>query len=222
MSSSQIKNSASKSGPIKSSQTIADIAGTGISRIKKSVSTMLVCTSVIIGVQAAATPSSLEAQRPVRYGVLAGMSAPTGDLTDFTDAGYNIGIFAESRFPILPLAIRLEAALNEFRYDRSQVVGAGGSARSIGVTANGIVDLPAATLLKFYVIGGIGGYATKNVRETASGAFESYSEFKPGFNIGGGIRLPVGPIAGMLEVRYHSVAGGEGFSFVPISLGIRF
>lgn len=207
---------------MKSSQMVANLVNTSISLIKKSIPSMLMSTLALGAVHTAATPSSLEAQRLVRYGVLAGMSAPTGDLTEFTDVGYNFGVFAESRFPILPLAVRLEAALNEFRYDRSQVVGAGGSARSIGITANGIVDLPAATLLRFYAIGGIGGYATKNVRETASGAFESYSEFKPGFNIGGGIRLPLGPIAGMLEVRYHSVVGGEGFSFVPISLGVKF
>lgn len=167
-------------------------------------------------------PVAASAQLPIKFGASAGLSSPAGKLSDYTNSGYNVTVLSELSIPLLPIGARLEGSLNHFTWDRDQVMGLNGGARSLSVNANAIVNLPSTVLLQFYGIGGVGMYRVTNAVEIAGGTFEKKSESKAGFNAGVGIRLPVGPIAGFMEVRYHTVSGSNGFNFVPITLGIRF
>lgn len=165
--------------------------------------------------------STAHAQLPFRLGIAAGVSAPAGDLSKVTNSGYNVTLLTETKPPLLPVAFRLEGALNHFAFDGDKVVGVSGGARSLSLNANAILDLPSGLLLQFYGIGGVGVHRITNVVESTTGSFEKESSNKVGFNAGGGVRLPLPGFAGFLEVRYHHVNGANGFNFVPITFGIR-
>jgi hypothetical protein len=65
-------------------------------------------------VAAAASTTSLEAQRPIRIGLAGGVSLPQGDLSDVANTGWHaLGTIALSTL-MQPLGLRLDVAYNRF------------------------------------------------------------------------------------------------------------
>jgi opacity protein-like surface antigen len=162
-----------------------------------------------------------QGQLPIRFGIAGGVSAPAGDIADVTNTGFNVTLFTELKPMLLPFGIRVEGAWNQFGFDKDKTGPIDGNARILSLTANGIVDIPSSTLLKFYGIGGVGLYRARSAADVGGGTFEVESANKFGFNVGGGLKLPLPLFQPFVEVRYHKVTDSNA-SFVPVTFGIKF
>lgn len=167
----------------------------------------------------ALAPARARAQAPsvpIRVGVIAGASFPTGTTGDRYDTGFNVDGVLEVTPPLSPLGFRAEVGYASFAGKRVSGVNVR-DLRMISGVGNVILRFaPAATTVRPYLIGGVGLYNVK-----AKGADDSAN--KVGFNGGVGLEIPLTGITGFGEVRYHSVqTAGSAFTFVPLRFGVRF
>jgi opacity protein-like surface antigen len=180
------------------------------------------------------TAGAAQAQvlRPFSVGVAGGVSLPTGDLGTLTNTGFNLAASLSYKPVAIPFGIRVEGAWDQWGIDEDafggDADGVDGHVRSLSLTGNAVVDIPNSTPVKPYLIGGLGWY---HINTSASGdagdetvTVTSDAENKLGFNVGGGIRMPLGTLDTYIEARYHFVTGLDdgNFRFVPITFGIRF
>lgn len=140
---------------------------------------------------------------------------PTSDLSDFAGTGFNGTITVGLNPAMIPLGIRIDGAYNQFGVKNAF---GGGDVKFISVTGNLVYKLPAATVSP-YAIGGVGLY---NAALDLPG-FPTDSENRFGWNIGGGISLPLSGFDTFIEARYNQVqTEGESLKFIPITFGIMF
>lgn len=149
-----------------------------------------------------------------QIGGAAGIAFPTSDLGNTTNTGYNVTLAVGLSPAASPVGLRFEAAYNEFGLQ-----GGGGNINIPDFTANAVLALPAAGFTP-YVIGGAGLYRTG---ATVTG-FGSSSENHFGFNVGGGVKLPLSSsFETFLEARYNRVSvNGGSLSFIPVTVGIMW
>ena len=110
-----------------------------------------------------------------------------------------MGAVEQRLAPRLPLALHLEVGWN----------------RNLTRTAlDAIVDPPlSGTRLRPYLLAGFGLYKI-NVGSSNPTNF--------GFNMGGGLRYPIGPVQPFFEVRYHvDYAPVAAITFIPLQFGAR-
>ena len=161
--------------------------------------------------------SSVQAQKPISFGVALGASMPTGDLGDGTEMGYHaLGTLAWSA-PTWPVGIRFDAQYNKL--SGKDVGGISGVDLGIlGITANATWGMPmAASPVSPYLIGGIGMYRSSFDCDGCS------SQSDMGFNVGVGTKFALSGFGTFAEIRYHSIqADGGSANFIPISFGIMF
>jgi hypothetical protein len=172
------------------------------------------------------TASSVQAQKPISFGVALGASMPTGDFGDAVEMGYHaLGTLAWAP-PSLPVGIRFDAQYNMFSgKDFSGISGP--DLKVLGITANATWGMPmAASPVSPYLIGGLGMYHS-SVSDCPDGA--DCSSDKMGFNVGVGTKFALSGFGTFAEIRYHSVAGekdangdSKRSNFIPISFGIMF
>ena len=147
------------------------------------------------------------------FGVLVGATFPGGELNDEVETGFNLGVTLGYDSPVLPVALRIDAAWHQL----SLVPHAGhGSERLRIVTGNANLlytfQLPFAP----YAIGGVGAY---NLRHPHLDGDEN--EF--GWNLGAGMRVPVLPLETVVELRFHRIMAESGdMTIVPITVGLIF
>jgi len=141
-----------------------------------------------------------------------GLALPTGSFGDINDAGYTLAAGLGMGAPAMPLRFRAEVMFDEFNH-KSPISG---TSRAAGVTGNAIYDFSVAPggPLTPYAIGGIGFYSTR----VANGAS---SDTNLGWNLGGGLRIPLSGFSTYVEARYHSVSSVS-VAFLPIVFGISF
>jgi opacity protein-like surface antigen len=180
------------------------------------VNRIIFSTLVSAGIVAVApTVRAQSSFNPFQIGGAAGVAFPTGDLGNVTNTGYNVTLAAGYNPQAAPVGLRFEAAYNEF----GNQVG-GGNSNIAAFTANAVFALPASGFTP-YVIGGAGLY-----RPGANDAFgNSASENDFGFNVGGGVKLPLSSsFETFVEARYNrvSASGGNTFSFIPVTVGIMW
>ena len=151
----------------------------------------------------------------VSFNVAAGLAVPTGDLSDFSDAGYALIAGLGTKPIASPLAFRVEGIFTQFNVKNSSDA----NTRIIGGTGNAIYDFSMGPGIIFtpYATGGVGFYSTRF--ENRLGGSGSDTNF--GWNIGGGIRTGLSGFSAYVEARYHSV-GNNGGSFIPIVFGLSF
>lgn len=151
--------------------------------------------------------------------VSGGLSMPTGDLSDFTNSGYNVNLGIAFGAPLIPVGARIEGGFSSFDFKDG-----GGSARIASATANAVLGLGSMGISP-YLIGGLGIYNRHFNSDDALVDFGS-DKTSAGVNVGGGIRFPLGGISTFLEARYHMMLGSENdganFKFIPISFGVQF
>jgi hypothetical protein len=83
------------------------------------------------------------------------------------------------------------------------------------VTGNLVYKFPSVSISP-YAIGGAGWY---NVGASGGGGSDNFF----GWNIGGGILMPLSGFDTFIEARYNYVDGNPGSSkFVPITFGVLF
>jgi hypothetical protein len=169
----------------------------------------------------AAVPSVLSAQISTGISLAGGLALPQGDSKQDTQSGYNAAVGLNIGAILLPVGFRLEGAYNGFKpKDGTLPAGATGSANIMSGTANATVGLGFP-----YIIGGLGYYRQKV--EVKGGPFPvTDTQNAMGFNIGAGVRFPLGVMSTFVEARYHKMTGdkakGADTSYLPITFGIQF
>lgn len=165
-------------------------------------------------VAAAAPQTRAQGYNPFQIGASAGVAFPTSDLGNVANTGYNVA-FAVGYKPLaMPIGLRFEAAYNEFGLQ-----GGNGNINVPAFTANATFDLPAAGFTP-YVIGGAGLY-----RPAANSSFgTTATENRFGFNVGGGVKLPLSSsFETFVEARYNRVSiNGGSLSFIPVTVGVMW
>ena len=160
--------------------------------------------------------STVQAQKPMSFGIALGASKATGDGSDQVNLGYHaLGTLAWAP-PTLPVGVRFDAMFNQFGFD-----GGGDSKYNImGVNANATWGMPmAASPISPYLIGGLGMYQAKITNCDLCGDAET----KLGFNVGVGTKFALSGFGTFAEIRYHSIqTEGTSTTFIPISFGIMF
>jgi opacity protein-like surface antigen len=176
------------------------------------------CAAALLAVSAStAQAQAAAAARPVSFGVTGGLSLPTGDFADFFESGYNVGALLEFTPAVSPVAIRIEGDYQRFAV---KDIDSNTDLRIISGTANALFKFGSAMAIRPYVLGGLGLF---NVGSTGD---EGESENKFGYNVGGGLEIPLSGITVFGDVRFQQVRVGEegesNFNIVPIKIGIRF
>jgi opacity protein-like surface antigen len=170
----------------------------------------------VMGLAAAAPVAQSQSYNPFQIGASGGIALPTGDLGNVTNTGYNIALVVGYKPQFLPLAIRGEAAYNQLGFQ-----GGGGSANIPSFTGNLAYELPLGMSFTPYGIGGVGLYRTN---ASISGGGETKAENHFGWNIGGGVKIPLSSsFETFIEARYNSVnVNGGTLNFVPVTVGVLF
>jgi opacity protein-like surface antigen len=180
--------------------------------VKKTILTMI----AVAGIAAAAPAAQSQSYNPFQIGASGGIAFPTGDLGNATNTGYNIGIVLGYKPQLMPLAIRAEAAYNQFGLQ-----GGGGNIDIPSFTGNLAYELPLGMSFTPYAIGGAGLYRP-SAGFSGGGSTEAENDF--GWNIGGGVKIPLSSsFETFIEARYNSVkSNGATFSFIPVTVGVLF
>jgi opacity protein-like surface antigen len=172
--------------------------------------------STLAGVVAiAASASNAGAQfssNPFQIGASAGIAFPS--LGNAASTGYNVTLAVGYKPMYLPIGVRAEAAWNQFGRQ-----GGGNSINIPAFTGNLVYTLPGISFSP-YVIGGAGLYRPNiNVNSV-----EIPDENHFGFNIGGGIKIPLSSsFETFVEARYNRVTVDNGnLSFIPVTVGIMW
>jgi len=170
----------------------------------------------VAGIAAAAPTAQAQGYNPFQIGASGGIAFPTGDLGNATNTGYNIAVVLGYKPALMPLAVRAEAAYNQFGFQ-----GGGGSINIPSFTGNLAYELPLGMSFTPYGIGGVGLYRPS---ASVTGAGTSNPENHFGWNIGGGVKIPLSSsFETFIEARYNSVnVNGGTLSFVPVTVGILF
>src|SRR6202048_2333159 len=161
-----------------------------------------------------AAPASAQGYNPFQTGPAGGIAFPTADLGNAANTGYDVAVMVGYKSQDTPIGVRAEAAYNQFG---SRVFN--GNVTIPSFTGNLVFGLPTG-MLSPYAIGGAGLYRT-NVNLAGGG---SAGENHFGFNIGGGIKIPLSTsFETFIEARYNRVTVNNGsFSFIPVTFGVLF
>ena len=185
----------------------------GISRFV-AIAAIALSSAAVAGAQGVTSET-----KPISLGFSGGASIPTGDLSSYTNTGYNVGGHIALGMAGLPIGLR-----GDVNYDNFGAKGSGNSNVHIwSYTANAVYEVPAMTGIRPYIIGGVGGftpgasYSNGGTTVTASGG----TSF--GFDVGGGLTIPLSGFIACVDARYnHFNDNGGTTSFVPITFGIMF
>lgn len=150
----------------------------------------------------------------VNYNIAAGLSLANGDFGDRNDAGYALIVGVGFTQRASPFSIRAEGIYTQYdsKFRDRDKSSAG------GITGNVIYDFKTtpSTPVTLYAIGGVGLYSTKE-----ESVFGDDSDSGVGWNLGGGLRIPLTGFSAYVEARYHSISSAN-VSFTPIVFGLRF
>ena len=151
--------------------------------------------------------------KPVQFGVAAGAALPTSNLSNSFNTGFNVTGTLGLNPALIPLGIRVDGAYNSFA-----AKGGGANIHFTSVTGNLVYKFPT-TSISPYAIGGAGWYnAAAEVTGVGSGSDNHF-----GWNLGGGISIPLSGFDAFIEARYNQVQfTGGSLKFVPITFGVLF
>jgi hypothetical protein len=174
----------------------------------------IIYSIAVVGLAAAAPLAQAQGYNPFEIGASGGIAFPTGDLGNNTNTGYNIAVAVGFRSQFSPLAVRAEAAYNQFG-----IQGGGGNLNIPAFTGNIEYTLPLGLGFTPYAIGGAGLYRPS----VDFGGGNTGTENHFGWNVGGGVKLPLSSFNTFIEARYNSVnVNGGTLSFIPVTFGVMF
>jgi opacity protein-like surface antigen len=179
--------------------------------VKNSILSMM----AVAGIAAAAPVAHAQGYNPFQIGASGGIAFPTSDLGNGTNTGYNIGVVLGYKPQLLPVAIRAEAAYNQFGLQSG-----GGNINIPSFTGNLAYELPLGMSLTPYAIGGVGLYRPS--ADLGNGNTGTENDF--GWNIGGGVKIPFSrSFETFIEARYNRVnTNGSTMTFIPLTVGVVF
>jgi len=154
------------------------------------------------------------ATKPVQFGVSGGASLPTSDLSDISNTGWNVSGHVAFNPAMIPLGIRVDGGYSRFGFKQ----GVDGDIHFGNVTGNLIYKIPATTVSP-YLLGGAGWY---HLGASVPGFF-SGSDNKFGWNVGGGISMPLSGFDTFIEAKYTQIqTEGNSVKYIPITFGVMF
>jgi opacity protein-like surface antigen len=186
--------------------------------------------------------SSLEAQRnrggrgqrgrsveqeanPFSFTVFAGAAIPVGDAADNLNTGYTLGVAGDYRpDPMSPLGFRLEASYSDLGAKGLSNTGVDAKETDAGANLNIVLWAPTTSqsTVAPYITGGVNLDRLEG-RVSVGNTTTTQSDNHFGFNIGGGLDLPLSGFAVRLDARFKQIStSGSNFRTVPITVGIRF
>jgi hypothetical protein len=170
--------------------------------------------TLLVASALAAVPAALSAQVSTGISIAGGLALPQGDFGKGVESGYNAALGLNIGAILLPVGVRLEGAYNGFKV--KNLTTGSGDTRVISGTANVTLGMGLP-----YVIAGLGYYDGKTTLD-GTALTGSSSGGSMGYNVGGGVRLPLGVMTTFVEARYHKMTGSAKASFIPITFGIQF
>ena len=185
--------------------------------------------ALMLGIAVQAPPAAAQTQPTttgeggMQFAIFGGGAFPTGDLGRGLNLGFRLGGGVAFRPVTIPLGLNVNLAYDRFAGDDEIYFGPGGTIQADDVSLwSGSADVvwqfptdPASSVRPFLD----GGFGLYRVGEYAGG--ESQTKF--GFQIGGGVDLPLGGLATFAEAKYVSVfTDGSNSNFIPIVIGLRF
>lgn len=185
--------------------------------MKRSLFVVALSGMALVALPFAARAQVSSVTKPFQFGIAAGAALPMSDLKDATDLGFNVTGTVGFHPQLIPLGIRVDVAYNSFNIKSSFNVN--GNVHFTSVTGNLVWSIPSEAVSPYF-IGGAGLY---NVGVDLPGFGDSNNRF--GFNIGGGIKMPLSGFDTFLEARYNQVSGSNGgpsLKFIPITFGLMF
>jgi hypothetical protein len=169
---------------------------------RKLIALAAFATATLSAAPAAHAQLLTAANKPFSFGAAAGAVVPISDLSNATNTGYNGTLILGLNTPALPMNFRIEGAYHNFGLKQGS-----GNVHNTSVTGNAVFTFPTSipTAIRPYLIGGIGLYNT-GVSSDNVGPFASKSSNDFGFNVGGGITIPLSGFNTFVEARYNRVA----------------
>jgi opacity protein-like surface antigen len=170
----------------------------------------------VAGLAASAPVAQAQGYNPFEIGASGGIAFPTGDLGNGANTGYNVAFAVGYRPQYSPLAVRAEAAYNQFGLQGT----GGGNINIPAFTGNIEYAVPLGMSFSPYIIGGAGLYRPS----VDLGGGNTGAENHFGWNVGGGIKIPLTTsFQTFVEARYNSVSvNGGTLSFIPVTVGVMF
>ena len=138
--------------------------------------------------------AQVSAAKPIQLGVAGGAALPTSDLSDGVSTGWNATGTLAFNPAMIPLGIRVDAAYNRFG-----AKDVDGNMHFTSVTGNLVYKVPSMSVSP-YLIGGGGWY-----NAAASSGSVSISDNHFGWNVGGGIAMPLSGFSTFIEARWHTI-----------------
>ena len=171
---------------------------------------MKVLSRAVLAAAMLVVASSVQAQTSLIFA--AGATMPIGSTGDGVDAGYHATIGVGIKPPLAPIGGRLEGMFNENAFKGASDA----KMRMMAVIANGTF----AAAPQAYIIGGLGMY---NSKCAGSCGLLTASNTDFGFNIGGGLNIPLTGLGVFVEARLHIInTETESTKLLPITVGIKF
>jgi hypothetical protein len=177
-----------------------------------SISAALVLCATL-GTAANAGAQAATVLKPVQLGFALGAAIPLSDFGKSFSTGYNVTGTLGFNPAGMPVGFRIDAAYNQFSAKGATNV----NAKIADVSGNVVFSMTGTPEVTPYLIGGVGYY------HTSSSVAGSTSSNNVGFNVGGGLKVPLSGFGVFAEARYnHFTANSATFSFVPITVGVMF
>lgn len=169
---------------------------------------------------AVAMPLQVRAQTSTTYtfGVSAGLAVPTGDLSNFTSSGYNIGVALGMHQALTPLSLKIEGSFTELPW-KDNIFNNDTKHRIFGIALNGLfnVGTPSANG-GLYLTGGAGFYGTND----SNNGGDTNRDWNFGLNGGAGYYLPLSGFSVVFEAKYTHIFSDPSQGFFPITVGVTF
>ena len=166
--------------------------------------------------------------KSITWSAGAGVSMPTGDLSDGAATGFHVQGGSAIRPGKLPFTLRGELAYHQFGQKDFTVpdsrpnqpgVTYTGKSSSIAGAIDASYALPMGNRMKPYLLGGPSIYSNRSEINTTNGTPTTSSDTKMGLNVGGGMNFAFVGRKAFLEARYHHV---DQAAWIPITFGLRF
>jgi opacity protein-like surface antigen len=179
--------------------------------LKRSLFAVALVGMALVSFEARAQVSTV---KPVQFGISGGAALPTSDLSDISNTGWNANGHLSFNPVMIPVGIRIDGGYSRFGFKE----GVEGDIHFGNVTGNLVYKIPAAPVSP-YLLGGGGWY---RVGASVPGFF-SGSENKFGWNIGGGINLPLSGFDTFIEAKYTQIQTEDTpVKYIPITFGVMF
>jgi len=190
-------------------------------RVASSVLTAAIAVFTFAAVTA--QPVLAQDAKTVALGFSGGASFPTGRLDDGASTGYALAGHLYVN-PTQFRAVRFRGDVSFDRWDvKGDAPGVEGSARVLGFVANVLYEFQGSddSRLRPYVIGGVGAFNQK-VTESYGGLSANANETNVGVQAGGGFMMTLSGFSTFLEAKYLTAYSNDSWSWIPVTVGVRF